>query len=143
MRFNNALVLVGFSARHHTDLASGAIVLTEAVLTATLYYDYLLTLSDEIEHFWKSANLSIMSVLFVVNRYFGLLGPIAVVIEYFGDISEMVGEPRYHEEILLIPCTFVRRRKDSTTSVCVRTLMLSRIAASDVEGCRHTIRLMR
>ncbi|EIW60023.1 uncharacterized protein TRAVEDRAFT_70524 [Trametes versicolor FP-101664 SS1] len=68
VRFNNALVLVGFT---------------------TLYYDYLLTLSDEIEHFWKSANLSIMSVLFVVNRYFGLLGPIAVVIEYFGDISEM------------------------------------------------------
>ncbi|KAI0636830.1 hypothetical protein C8Q77DRAFT_1154726 [Trametes polyzona] len=61
----------------------------------TLYYDYLLTLFDEIELFWKSANISILSVLFVVNRYLGLLGPIAIAFEYFGDFSEKL--QTYHQ----------------------------------------------
>ena len=48
-----------------------------------LYYDYTLTLSSEIEHFWKRARFSLVSVLFVVNRYLGLLGSIPVAMEYF------------------------------------------------------------
>lgn len=48
-----------------------------------LYYDYSLTLSMELEHFWKKARLSLVSVLFVVNRYLGLLGSIPVALEYF------------------------------------------------------------
>ncbi|KAI0831457.1 hypothetical protein BC628DRAFT_1415955 [Trametes gibbosa] len=67
VRFNNALVLVAYT---------------------TLYYDYLLTFSDEVEYFWKSANLSIISVLFVVNRYLGLLGPLPLILEYFVDLPE-------------------------------------------------------
>ncbi|KAI0665124.1 hypothetical protein C8Q70DRAFT_1049293 [Cubamyces menziesii] len=53
-----------------------------------LYYDYLLTLFSEIEHFWKSANISLVSVLFVVNRYLGILGPIPIAVEYYSDMPE-------------------------------------------------------
>ncbi|KAH9857025.1 hypothetical protein C2E23DRAFT_881512 [Lenzites betulinus] len=67
VRFNNALVLVAYT---------------------TLYYDYLLTFSDEVEYFWKSASLSIISVLFVVNRYLGLLGPLPLLTEYFANLPE-------------------------------------------------------
>ncbi|KAI0720946.1 hypothetical protein C8T65DRAFT_800688 [Cerioporus squamosus] len=55
-----------------------------AVVALTmLYYDYSLTLSMEIEYFWKRARFSLVSVLFVVNRYLGLLGSIPVALEYF------------------------------------------------------------
>ena len=58
--------------------------------TAILYYDFALTLVSEIEFFWTSANWSIISVLFVVNRYFGLIGAIPLGFEYFGTASEHV-----------------------------------------------------
>ncbi|OSD08714.1 hypothetical protein PYCCODRAFT_1380531 [Trametes coccinea BRFM310] len=54
-----------------------------------LYYDYLLTLFDEIEFFWRSSNVTFVSVLFVIIRYLGLLAPIPVAIEYFADLSEI------------------------------------------------------
>ncbi|KAI9065135.1 hypothetical protein FKP32DRAFT_1568491, partial [Trametes sanguinea] len=57
---------------------------------AILYYDYLLTLFDEIDYFWKSANVSLVSVLFVIIRYVGLLAPIPVAIEYLADLPEIV-----------------------------------------------------
>ncbi|RPD66288.1 hypothetical protein L227DRAFT_570179 [Lentinus tigrinus ALCF2SS1-6] len=53
------------------------------VALTMLYYDYSLTLSTEIEHFWKRARFSLVSVLFVTNRYLGLLGSVPVVLEYF------------------------------------------------------------
>ena len=55
-----------------------------------LYYDYSLTLSTEIEHFWKRARISLVSVLFVVNRYLGLLGSIPVALEYFVHFTPQV-----------------------------------------------------
>ncbi|KAI0647191.1 hypothetical protein C8Q79DRAFT_925791 [Trametes meyenii] len=61
---------------------------TSLPLAAILYYDYFLTVIDEVEHFWKSATLSPVSVLFAVNRYLGLLAPVAIAVEYFGNSSE-------------------------------------------------------
>ncbi|PIL24129.1 hypothetical protein GSI_13881 [Ganoderma sinense ZZ0214-1] len=58
-----------------------------------LYYDFALTVVSEIEFFWTSANWSIISVLFVVNRYFGLLGTVPLGFEYFGTPSEQT----YHQ----------------------------------------------
>ena len=55
-----------------------------------LYYDYSLTLSTEVEHFWKRARISLVSVLFVVNRYLGLLGSIPVALEYFVHFTPQV-----------------------------------------------------
>ncbi|KAI0669046.1 hypothetical protein C8Q78DRAFT_1080899 [Trametes maxima] len=69
VRFNNELTLVAF---------------------AILYYDYLLTLSNEIDHFWRTTNLSVISVLFVVNRYLGLLGPVPSIVEYFANLPEQM-----------------------------------------------------
>ncbi|KAI0748268.1 hypothetical protein C8Q80DRAFT_1270696 [Daedaleopsis nitida] len=65
-----------------------------AVVALTLlYYDYSLTFSREVDHFWKRARLSWASTLFVINRYTGLLGPIPVVLEYFVQLSP----ERYHQ----------------------------------------------
>ncbi|KAI0375040.1 hypothetical protein BV20DRAFT_934734 [Pilatotrama ljubarskyi] len=78
VRFNNSLALVAFTL---------------------LYYDYVLTVFSEIQYFWRSANMSIISFLFVVNRYLGLLGPIPIAVEYFGDSSEKV---KYSETFQLM-----------------------------------------
>ncbi|KAH9945994.1 uncharacterized protein BXZ73DRAFT_72868 [Epithele typhae] len=60
---------------------------TAAALTI-LYYDFASTFSTEIEHFWKNARFSIASVLFVLNRYYGLLGSIPILVEFFATIPE-------------------------------------------------------
>ncbi|CDO72855.1 hypothetical protein BN946_scf185002.g40 [Trametes cinnabarina] len=61
--------------------------LTLAALTA-LYYDYAITILSEIQYYWSPPMLSINFLLFVVNRYVGLLGPIPVFFEYFMLTSE-------------------------------------------------------
>ena len=61
-------------------------------LSAFLYYDYLLTFDDEIELLWKRAGISPMSILFVLNRYIGLVGPIPILFEYFMVVSPIVSE---------------------------------------------------
>ncbi|KAI0780785.1 hypothetical protein BD413DRAFT_11745 [Trametes elegans] len=55
-----------------------------------LYYDYFLTLSMEVEYFWRCARLSSASILFLLNRYLGLLGPIPIMVEYFGKVTPQV-----------------------------------------------------
>lgn len=39
---------------------------------AILYYDYMLTASDERKKFWKTAKLSFPSILYVINRVLGV-----------------------------------------------------------------------
>ncbi|KAI0362263.1 hypothetical protein OH77DRAFT_38378 [Trametes cingulata] len=73
------------SVRFNNSFALGAFTL--------LYYDYVLTVFNEFQYFWRSANMSIISVLFAVNRYLGLLGPIPIAVEYFADLSEKT----YHQ----------------------------------------------
>ncbi|EJF65988.1 hypothetical protein DICSQDRAFT_165694 [Dichomitus squalens LYAD-421 SS1] len=53
-----------------------------------LYYDYALTVTSEIDWYWNPPSPSVPFVLFTVSRYFGLLGPIPVFLEYFGHIPE-------------------------------------------------------
>ena len=57
---------------------------------AILYYDYTLTLGDEIDYFWNTAKMSLVSTLFVLNRYLGLLGPIPVIVEFFMTLPPLV-----------------------------------------------------
>ncbi|RDX56614.1 hypothetical protein OH76DRAFT_402819 [Lentinus brumalis] len=71
----SAATTLAYSVRWNNSLAMVALTM--------LYYDYSLTLSMELERFWKRARLSLVSVLFVVNRYLGLLGSIPVALEYF------------------------------------------------------------
>lgn len=44
----------------------------------------------ELERFWKPRRLSVVSVLFLMNRYLSLLGQIPVILEYFGNFPEIV-----------------------------------------------------
>ncbi|KAI0787570.1 hypothetical protein C8Q74DRAFT_616242 [Fomes fomentarius] len=53
-----------------------------------LYYDYILTITSEIRFVWGSPSISPSFVLFVANRYVGILGHIPVFFEYLLDSSE-------------------------------------------------------
>ena len=62
-------------------------------LLAILYYDYFLTLPQEIERYWK-ARMSWGAFLFYANRYLAILAHIPIIYEYFGDTSETVSRSR-------------------------------------------------
>jgi hypothetical protein len=50
---------------------------------ALLYYDYLLTLFDEIKYVWRN-KFSLISYVFVLNRYLSVVGYIPIVYFYLG-----------------------------------------------------------
>lgn len=55
---------------------------------AILYYDYLLTLSMEVDYFWKQQRwFSWTSLLFILNRYMAVFGVIPIAMEFFADLS--------------------------------------------------------
>ncbi|KAL7278595.1 hypothetical protein ACG7TL_007596 [Trametes sanguinea] len=62
-------------------------MLTVVDALAILYYDFVLTIPQEIERFW-SRKLSWPSFLFFLNRYLSVIGHIPVIIEFFGVIPE-------------------------------------------------------
>ncbi|OSD03712.1 hypothetical protein PYCCODRAFT_1434104 [Trametes coccinea BRFM310] len=64
-------------------------MLTVVDALAILYYDFVLTIPQEIERFW-SRKLSWPSFLFFLNRYLSVIGHIPVIIEFFGVIPESV-----------------------------------------------------
>ncbi|KAI9065134.1 hypothetical protein FKP32DRAFT_524064 [Trametes sanguinea] len=61
--------------------------LTLSALTI-LYYDYTVTVLSELQYYWSPPVPSVNFLLFAVNRYIGLLGPIPVFFEYFSETSE-------------------------------------------------------
>ncbi|KAI0351648.1 hypothetical protein OH77DRAFT_1410658, partial [Trametes cingulata] len=65
-----------------------AIRTASSVAFSILYYDYILTLQDEVERYWGS-KVSAISVLFFINRYLSLFAHIPVIIEFYGTHSEM------------------------------------------------------
>jgi hypothetical protein len=70
-------------------------------------YDYFLTLSSEIERFWKRrcyCGLNWASFLFFANRYLPLLGYIPVTLELFDqiDVDPTVSEPFFISNSFLI-----------------------------------------
>ncbi|EJF65977.1 hypothetical protein DICSQDRAFT_177373 [Dichomitus squalens LYAD-421 SS1] len=106
------------------------------VAFALLYYDYALTLGDEVEYFWKSAGFSLSSTLFVFNRYFGLIGTFPIVFEYFAHLPEHVCRllQTYHQvfsvvtqgviaTILLLRTYALYERKKSVLVLLVVTLV--------------------
>ncbi|KAI0780786.1 hypothetical protein BD413DRAFT_11766 [Trametes elegans] len=48
-----------------------------------LYYDYAITVLSEIQFCWTQPKLKPSFMLFVINRYLGLIGPIPLFLEYF------------------------------------------------------------
>ncbi|KAH9945892.1 uncharacterized protein BXZ73DRAFT_95408 [Epithele typhae] len=53
-----------------------------------LFYDYLLTIIPEIEYYWSGSRASKSFALYMVCRYFGLLGSLPFFWEYFGIFLE-------------------------------------------------------
>jgi len=52
-----------------------------------LYYDYFMTLDQEIKFFWNK-KLNIVNILFFVNRYLSIFGTVPVILQNFGPWSE-------------------------------------------------------
>jgi hypothetical protein len=50
-----------------------------------LYYDYFLTLSDEVDRFWHPGPHSWASIIFFANRYIALLGHLPFVWSVYAD----------------------------------------------------------
>ncbi|KAI0720948.1 hypothetical protein C8T65DRAFT_825985 [Cerioporus squamosus] len=76
------------SAEYYANALRVDTALTLAAFTV-LYYDYALTVTSEIQWYWSPPSFSLSSFLFALSRYFGLLGPIPVFLEYFpADFSE-------------------------------------------------------
>jgi hypothetical protein len=50
---------------------------------AILYYDYVITLSMEVERFWTFQSFTWASFFFFLNRYLSVVGHIPVVVEFF------------------------------------------------------------
>ncbi|KAH9901072.1 hypothetical protein C8Q73DRAFT_786478 [Cubamyces lactineus] len=73
--FDSVAAYFMYSVRFDTSLTLSAFTV--------LYYDYAMTILSEIEYYWSPPKLSTNFVLFAVNRYIGLLGPIPVFFEYF------------------------------------------------------------
>lgn len=56
---------------------------------ALLYYDFILTIPQEVERYW-TGRLTWPSFLFFLNRYTAVLGHIPVIAEFFGVLPEPV-----------------------------------------------------
>ena len=53
--------------------------------TVILYYDYLLTLSAEVDRFWRPRSHTWASTLFLALRYVALLGHVPLFFPIFAD----------------------------------------------------------
>ncbi|KAI0752133.1 hypothetical protein C8Q74DRAFT_1373916 [Fomes fomentarius] len=58
-----------------------------AVSFAILYYDFVLTIPQEVDRYWKR-RLSWGSALFFLNRYSSVLSHIPIIYEYYWDVSQ-------------------------------------------------------
>ncbi|KAI0651323.1 hypothetical protein C8Q79DRAFT_897161, partial [Trametes meyenii] len=70
---------------------------------ALLYYDFVLTIPQEIERYWKGS-FSWTTLLFFLNRYLSVVMHLPVIVEFFGDLSGPVS----FSEATLFDCRQVR-----------------------------------
>lgn len=75
---NYFLALVSFSK----SLPSAVLVALNEVFVppAIIYYDYILTLGDEIRFFWGRKTSSV-ALLYFANRYISMIGHIPVILQ--------------------------------------------------------------
>ncbi|EJD03495.1 uncharacterized protein FOMMEDRAFT_105557 [Fomitiporia mediterranea MF3/22] len=68
-----------------------------------LYYDYALTLPDEVRFIWKKKT-SLVTGLFYTNRYLSILGTIPIVLQSFGNWSAKGCDDlqKYHQFLSII-----------------------------------------
>ena len=60
----------------------GILLMIKVVL---LYYDYLLTLPDEVDRLWHAGPRSWASIVFFINRYLALVGHVPFVWSVYAD----------------------------------------------------------
>lgn len=60
-----------------------------AVFAVLLYYDYFLTLDDEVTYFW-GRRFNSVTTLFFLNRYLSLFINIPIIVHNFGHLSSKV-----------------------------------------------------
>lgn len=74
--------LASFGA-HSSSVLGGAAGLTSgARLAVVFYYDYALTLHEEIRFFWRPKR-TMVAVFFFVNRYLSVFGNVPVILQSF------------------------------------------------------------
>lgn len=56
---------------------------------AILYYDYFLTLPDEVDRFWSSRRVTWASTFFYINRYLTLIGHSSVAFGYYWSLTNV------------------------------------------------------
>ena len=54
-----------------------------------LYYEYLLTLPEEVHYFWRKRR-TLVTILFFLNRYLNLLVNVPLILQTFGTWSDEV-----------------------------------------------------
>ena len=57
--------------------------------TVILYYEYLLTLPEEVQYFWRKRRTPV-TILFFLNRYLNLLVNVPLILQTFGTWSDEV-----------------------------------------------------
>lgn len=57
----------------------GFVLLPIDLRAAVLYFDYLLTLGDEVRFVWPTKRLTLVAIVFYLNRYISLLGYIPIL----------------------------------------------------------------
>ncbi|KAJ3996672.1 hypothetical protein F5050DRAFT_1807559 [Lentinula boryana] len=72
---------------------SAFVPLTVVGFPALLYYDYFLTLGEEVNLFWSYRSLTWATIIFYVTRYFSILGSIPVMVGHFwlGHVAVFIG----------------------------------------------------
>ncbi|KAF9007646.1 hypothetical protein BDQ17DRAFT_1351056 [Cyathus striatus] len=69
-----------------------------------LFYDYFLTLPEEVERFWKTKRINWASTFFYLNRYLSMLGHIPVAFQIFWEsrASERLNLLSYHQYLAVV-----------------------------------------
>lgn len=62
---------------------------------ALLYYDYLITLPDEVQHFWFKRPTAV-TVFFFLNRYLNLIGNVPLILQGLVQWSDEVRYDQFY-----------------------------------------------
>ena len=90
-------------------------------ITAILYYDHLITFSEELRYIWKRS-FSMASAWFLVNRYIPFLGNVVVLVVRFDSFGNEVRTPlrRDLNRCSCIPCASMRYYRSEVSSALRR-----------------------
>lgn len=74
--------------------------------SALLYYDYLITLPDEVQHFWFKRPTA-FTVFFFLNRYLNLIGNVPLILQGLVQWSDEVRCVQFYRIGTVIKFSFI------------------------------------